>query len=294
MTDAHNHGPGVVLDPRLLNESVWTQALYVLLISLALTPTLQRGMSMTRHDDRTPAGPPSAGRGIRELLTSPKAILALGIACAAFIALRSVLRQTPEIFGLGAEVGEALNDVAIGLLSACFFQYLVVVLPGRRRDEQLAVILVPQLRTIVQTARNLQCALEKASNSPQDKFPASPVSVEKMCEAISMDAPSGFLRWRPDEAEPEVLSWSQYFYQISSLSLGRHGELAALYSFLSPDLVAALQGERRARFHDHVGLFNAVRVGDTVLSWAADEIAEYLSACADVERVLETLRTRSL
>jgi hypothetical protein len=282
----------MVLDPRLLNASVWTQAIYVGLISMGMTVAMQREMKMTLPADEARGRGFPAGRGVRELMTSPRAVPALGIGCAFYVALRTALLQTPELFGLGAEIGGALNDIAIGLLSACFFQYLVVVLPGRRRDEQIAVILAPQLRTIVQTARNLQRALEEASNTPENRFPAAVAQIESMCEGISMDAPSGFLRWQPNDPQPHSLTWKEYFRQISSLSRGRHGELAALYSFVSSDVVAALQGERRARFHNHIGLFNAERIGDTVLTWAAEEIAEYLSACANVEHVLDTLPGR--
>jgi hypothetical protein len=201
--------------------------------------------------------------------------IAVGVVAAA--------REATERFRYGSEIGDVVFDLGIAYLSAWVFHLLIVRLPDERRRRAFLASIGPELAGLSDVGKILQRQIEDQSNTAQQTFPADRELVKEMCEGVHMDAPSGMLRWPLDEDQPKSLTWAEFLRSTSELTSRLQRDLAALYQFMDDDLVLLLQGERVARLHKHRGLFNARQMGDTSLSWTADEIFEYLEIAGRIE-----------
>lgn len=192
-------------------------------------------------------------------------------------------RPYPERFEYGEELGDLLFDFGLAYAAAWIFHRLVVVGPQRRRDAQLHAVLVPKLQRLVDVGRRLQSTLEEASGRQDVTFPAAEQEVRSMCSQIPTAAPTGIVMVRRGELKEEPMAWAEYIDHVGRQSSAAHDEITALYPIIDPELLGILERERSAKIHKNLALFHSERIGLETLEWCAEEFAEYVIICGEIE-----------
>jgi hypothetical protein len=106
------------------------------------------------------------------------------VSCVGAFTQHVVLRDTPEVFHHGADLGELLYDLAIAYISAFIFYLLVVRLPLQRDRRNMYQYLAPSLRRVYGEAVSMMWNLNGLADvdSKRDNTRAN---IEATCEALA-------------------------------------------------------------------------------------------------------------
>ncbi|WP_248581582.1 hypothetical protein [Nocardioides sp. InS609-2] len=199
----------------------------------------------------------------------------IGIVAGDVVLARLILRAQTEVWPWGFEVGEVVNDVAIAIVTACFFNWLVVERPRRRDLARIYGVMGESVLALGTVSLDIWAAFTETVDGQPD-YETVPTADDwlRVCGELDFDTPLvGVWKFRADgDAGPALVrEFLQDEFDRADLLLGR---ITPVLSGLPNELVTLIQKERGTRMRT-VGVRRATRLYPSMADYHFD-LAEYV------------------